>query len=229
MDIIHGRFNFELEIQQIVRDQGNNDELINSCKRFLRRAYEGVRAEIGSNLINYEALNRYKARCTWYDRERLTKLVEENESKQEDALTRDLALYLFDNGISTLYRIKRGVHEYDLLGNRTDAAIFVEVKVYKSSKNTRNGLRQGIAQLHAYLNSLEAENLFVEEGYYIIYRLGGPLYDLPWKISTNRSVLYPIVIDLGPSLESGRKQPKPIRIPLDEFFAAMEKPEDEPV
>lgn len=221
LEVIQGEFRFQQEIQQIIMGQGDNEELINRCKVFLRRVYEGIRTEIGSNLIHYEALNRYKARCTWYDRQRLQKLGEENEGNEEDIFTRDLALYLFDNGISTLYRVQRGEHEYDLIGHRTETPIFVEAKVYKTSRNTRRNLTSGIAQLHSYLNSLEAENLLIEEAYYVIYRLGGPLYDLPWKIPTNRRVFYPIIIDLGPSRVSGRRQPRPIQIPLNEFFDAI--------
>jgi hypothetical protein len=214
---------FQEEIQNIVYKDKDNPDLIESYKIYLRRAYEGIRAAIGSQLLHYEILQRYKARCMWYDQQRLRKLAEVNEGNEEDALTRDLALYLFDNGISTLYRVRRGTHEYDLMGHRTENPIFVEVKAYKTSHNTRHNLTKGIAQLHAYLNSLEADNVFVEEGYYAIYRLGGPLYDLPWKISTNRRTFYPIIIDLGPSEVSGSRQPKPIQILLDEFFTAITK------
>jgi hypothetical protein len=209
-------------ILDIAHEGVDNKELIEHSKILLRRAYEGIRAAIGSHLMHYEILLRYKARCMWYDRRRLERLVKENEEKQEDVLTRDLALYLFDNGISTLYRVKRGKHEYDLIGDQTKARIFVEVKVYKDSKNARRDLTQGIAQLHAYLNGLEADDMAIQEVYYVIYRLGGPLYDLPEEIPTNRRTFYPIVVDLGPSRESGSRQPKPISIPLDDFFEELE-------
>jgi hypothetical protein len=172
--------------------------------------------------MHHGILLRYKARCMWYDRRRLERLVKENEEKQEDVLTRDLALYLFDNGISTLYRVKRGRHEYDLIGDQTKARIFVEVKVYKDSKNARRDLIQGIAQLHAYLNGLEADDVASQEVYYVIYRLGGRLCDLPEEIPTNRRTFYPVIIDLGASRESGSRQPKPISIPLRDFFAQIE-------
>jgi hypothetical protein len=204
-------------IQEIVYGDKEDEDLIRQCQVYLRRAYEGLRAEIGSHLIHYQIVQRYKTRCTVYDRDRLGRLVAENEGNEEDALTRDLAIYLFDNGISTLYRVGRGTHEYDLIGQQSIPSIFIEVKVHKASKNLVNGL----AQLHSYLNTVESEELLVWEVYYVVYRLGGPLYDLPWEIPTNRRAYYPVVIDLAPSSESGSHQPRPIQINLEDFFQAI--------
>ena len=86
----------------------------------------------------------------------------------------------------------------------------------------------GVAQLHSYLNGLEADNLQIQEAYYVIYRHGGPLYDLPREISTNRHTIYPITIDLGLSEESGRRQPRPIEIAREEFFQAIAQDEGTP-
>ena len=212
----------KIRIVEVTYQGVNDEDLLYQSKLYLRRAYEGLRAEIGSFLIHSQIVQRYKARCTWYDRQRLESLISANQGNEEDALTQDLALYLFDNGISTLYRVRRGVHEYDLIGEQTKSRIFIEVKVYKESKD----LKKGIAQLHSYLNGLEADNLFTEEVYYIVYRLGGPLYDLPQSIPTNRRIFYPLIIDLGSSSESGSRQPKPIYIEQKEFFMALDAEED---
>lgn len=186
----------------------------------LRRVYEQLRADIGTHLSHYELVKRYKARCMWYNRQQLFPLIKQNEGNEEDALTRDLALYLFDNGVSTLYRVRQGVHEYDLIGQSSNA-IFVEAKVYKDSNHAKRNLINGIAQLHAYLNALEAGENIIQEIYYVIFRLGGPLYDIPWEIPTNRHIFYPVIIDIGSSEESGRRQPKPIQITLEDFFDAL--------
>jgi hypothetical protein len=157
----------------------------------------------------------------WYDRQRLERLINENPGVEEDVLTRDLALYLFDNGISTWYRVRRGVHEYDLVPDKTSSitsSVFIEAKAYKSSNNARKDLIGGLYQLHSYINAREAEGLYIEEIYYVIYRLGGPLYDFPSSISMNKWIFYPIIVDLGPSRESGRKQPRPIIISEKDIF-----------
>lgn len=208
------------EVEHDIRWRGTVDErLVERLRVLLARAYEGLRSCIGSHLVHYTLLQRYKSRCMWYDRDRLTSCLDDCETGKEDLLSRDLALYLFDNGISTLYRVQRGVHEYDLIGDQAKARIFVEVKVYDDNK-ARGRLIQGVGQLHAYINSLESSSP-IPEIYYVVYRLDGPLYDLPLQISTNRHTFYPLVIDLGPSEKSGSRQEKPIHIPLDDFFAEL--------
>jgi len=209
-------------IQEVTYQGAIDEDLVLQAKLYLRRGYEGLRAEISSFLMHSKLIERYKIRATWYDRQRIEYLINQNEGKEEDILTRDLALYLFDNGISTLYRIRRGVHEYDLISDEIKSNLFIEVKVYKSSKD----LTKGFAQLHSYLNSLEAQSS-IEEVYYIIFRLGGPLYDLPPSIPTNRRIFYPMIIDLGSSSESGSRQPSPVYLKLDDFFSALEKEVEE--
>lgn len=194
--------------------------LAERARVLMRRFYEGIRSAIGSHLMYDVLLQRYKARCMWYDQERIEELIAGNEGRFEDVLSHDLALYLFDNGISTLYRARKGKHEYDLIGDRSKARLFIEVKVYSNSARSR--LIQGFAQLHAYVNGLETDHVPIREVYYVIYRLKGPLYDLPWEIRTNRHTFYPVVIDIGPSSESGSRQSSsPISISSSDFFAGM--------
>jgi len=224
----------ERQIQSAVYDGAVNVALIETLKAYLRRAYEGIRAAIGSHLMYSALLQRYKARCMWYDRQRVTGLVKRRKTtahpqpaliaarrperrKNEESLTRDLALFLFDNGISTLYRVKRGVHEYDLVGNQTENPIFVEAKVYEDSRQTRSRLITGFNQLAAYLNALEAANIPIREAYYVVYRLGGPLYMLLSEVPLDRLTVYTVLIDLGSSKESGSHQPRTIQIEKDDL------------
>jgi hypothetical protein len=91
----------------------------------------------------------------------------------------------------------------------------IEVKVCK--KSDRRYILQGLKQIHAYLSSCESE-FQISEGYYVIFRLGGAVYELPHKILTNRFTIYPIIMDLGESLDSGSKQVPPIQISLEEII-----------
>jgi hypothetical protein len=186
------------------------------CLFHLRRVYEQLRADIGSVLSHYELVHRFKIRCMFYDRERIEEVIKSAGRQKEDALTRALALYLFDNGISVLYRVKRGAHEYDLIAS----SLFVEAKEYSASDKAR--LIRGISQLHAYINGLEADDVAnIREVYYVVFRLGGPLYDWPEKIEMSRWTIYPVTIDLGPSRESGSRQPKVVKITLEEIYGTI--------
>jgi hypothetical protein len=85
-------------------------------------------------------------------------------------------------------------------------------------EDNKNRLIRGISQLHAYINGLEADAANIQEIYYVIFRHGGPLYDWPEKIEMNRWSIYPITIDLGSSDVSGSRQPRTIKISLDEII-----------
>ena len=63
----------------------------------------------------------------------------------------------------------------------------------------------------------------MNEVYYVIFRLGGPLYDLLEKIVTNRRIVYPVIIDLGDSIESGSRQPKPIIVRESDFLTEINR------
>lgn len=160
-----------------------------------------------------------------YNQEYLRKQVLPSKGKfvrnREDILTRDLALYLCDHGVTVLYKIKLGKHEVDLLELDAKHPMFIEAKAY--IKETPKGdLVSGIGQLHAYLSSYEAHRN-ISEAFYVIFRLSGPIYEFPRSIRTNRFTIYPVLIDLGLSSESGRRQPKPVIISEEEVLSIIKQ------
>jgi hypothetical protein len=138
---------------------------------------------------------------------------------REEVLTRDLALYLYDQGVTAIYRPQFGRHEFDLLQLDAKQPMFIEVKVYKDS-GAKGNLIRGVAQLHGYLSSYEAHKN-ITEAYYVIFRIGGPIYDFPRKVETNRFTIYPTLIDLSSSDESGSNQPRPTIISLEELAESI--------
>ncbi|HXQ39257.1 MAG TPA: hypothetical protein VN843_34980, partial [Anaerolineales bacterium] len=88
----------------------------------------------------------------------------------------------------------------------------------------------GISQLHAYLSTYEAHKQ-ITNAYYIVFRLGGPDYELPRLLQTNRFTIYPMLIDLGVSEESGRRQPQSIIISESELLEGIknELPPEPPI
>jgi len=205
----------QAEIESIIRDRRED----------LRRVYEAVRQEIGTTRLHFQLLDRYKTRCHLYNQEYLRKQVLPRAGtfvrNREDILTRDLALYLYDHGVTVLYKIKLGKHEVDLLELDAKHPMFIEAKAYKDN-NAKAELVSGIGQLHAYLSSYEAHRN-ISEAFYVIFRLGGPIYELPRIIRTNRFTIYPVLIDLGLSSESGRRQPKPVIISDEEVLSIINR------
>ncbi|HKR10934.1 MAG TPA: hypothetical protein VJT15_02660 [Pyrinomonadaceae bacterium] len=196
---------------------------IEDLKKSLKRVYEAVRQEVGTTGLRLDLLNRYKIRCQWYNHEFLRNSILKSDGEfirnREDVLTRDLSLYLFDQGVTSIYRPQLGRHEYDLLELDVRQPMFIEAKAYKQS-SAKAELVSGVSQLHSYLSSLEAHK-DISEAFYVIYRLGGPIYEFPQQISTSRFTIYPIIVDLGLSDESGRNQPKPILLSEEEIMGEV--------
>lgn len=82
---------------------------------------------------------------------------------------------------------------------------------------------RGIAQLHAYLNNFETNFYRIRDGYFVVFRLNGPIYDFPKEILTNRHRIVPVLVDLGDSHVSGSRQAAlPIIVTDDEIMNAID-------
>lgn len=181
-----------------------------------RRVYEGLRQEIGATRLRSQLLDRYATRCKLYNREAIrNKLAEMNEpnskrQEREHSVTQDLALYLYDQGITTAYRHRVANRELDLVDLNSKNPMVIEVKAYKDGKDKLR-LRNGIYQLYDYLGLLYS-HLQLTEGYYVYFRVDGPIIcfeDDPIRLG--RFTIYPVLIDLGEK-ETGSKSKEPIII-----------------
>lgn len=184
-------------------------------------AYEGVRESIGRLGARIQIVERYKNRCMWHDAETLRRLAKKRKSAELE-LTRHLALWLFDQGIHVTTRYKLGIHEMDAVSQQD--AILVEAKQYSNGTGSaiRTKILGGVAQLHAYMNNVQAD-FRLKEAYLVIFRLGGPLPDIPERIEMSRFTMIPVIVDVGVSKSSGSRQPKPIVITADDVYAFEEK------
>jgi hypothetical protein len=88
---------------------------VDFIKSQLKRLYEAVRQEIGTTRLHLHLLDRYRIRCQWYNHDELRNRVIDAEGNfvrnREDILTRDLSLYLYDQGVTAIYRPRFGKHE----------------------------------------------------------------------------------------------------------------------
>jgi hypothetical protein len=193
---------------------------IKELKYLARRVYEAVREEIGTSLLHSQLMDKYKARSMWYNFSELELLAKKNKRNREKTFTLDLAKYLFDCGLPVLYRMKLGRHELDMVDPEANNPLVIEVKVY--SKPSKKKIIAGIWQLHSYLNNLSAKR-HVAEAFYVMYRFGGPLYELPQTISTNQFVIHPVLIDLGASAESGSRQKISVVLSMSEILHGIKR------
>ena len=193
-------------LRDIFHEKPNSEKKIKLVKRKAERIYESLRQELGAVRLQWQLLKNYQVRSHYYSRNYLKELATTESGKSEEVLSNDLAIYLFDQGIPVWYRVKRGNVEYDFVhppGFKNP--LLMEVKVYKTNSDAKSYILSGFRQIHSYLSKWESESNS-SEGYYIVYRLGGPFLEIPKKISTPKFTIYTVFIDLADSSISGSKQ-----------------------
>ena len=228
---VEGRF--ATNIQEIVygqrvtnvSDVTTRNDLIVFAKLQLRRFYEGLRASIGSQLAFQRIIELYKIRSEEYERIDLLNLIEEHIESQtrenkrlqlEDLLTRQLALYLYDNGYPVHYRLRAGGQEPDLLSKEgVPENVVVEAKVVGQNRG-EGWIIEGIRALHSYLEKCYSE-YDVTLGYLIIFRVGEEeLFSFEpqtWQIGHFQII--PKLINLGGT----SKQANPILIRQEDIIS----------
>ncbi|HQU81545.1 MAG TPA: hypothetical protein PKY59_00375 [Pyrinomonadaceae bacterium] len=209
----------ESENEENYRPYLTNPNIFLLIKGKVTRVYESLRQEIGSTRLRTTILNRYAIRCENYNRNYVIKLGEEADSRKlEETLTSDLALYLFDNGITVWYRVKTEKKETDLIeiNPASSNPMLIEVKAYHAkSKKSKSNVIEDFWQTISYLVSHRKNNPSYE-GYLVFYRLGGSLFVLPEKFTYQNFTIYPILIDLADNV--GRNQKNGITISIEDIL-----------
>lgn len=174
------------------------------------RIHDEIVSKLGSQLSNIALLERYKSRCEWHARLELHRIAVAR-GKAEDKLADNLALWLFDQGMNPLTRSKAAGLEPDLLDPSTRFNLYVEAKQYSQAKKPY--IIQGVAQMIDTIGRLHGTPYEVKEGFYVVYRLGGPRYVLPKVLNIGEWTIYPVLIDIAGSKVSGsRQRNKPVLI-----------------
>ena len=128
---ISDKLNKEYLSNFFISEQSEN--VVKLIKEKVKRVYETIRQEIGSTRLRLTVLDRYKVRNQSYNKDYLRNLSKGIKRKSEELLSKDLALYLFDQGFPVWYRVKRGQHEYDFIHPDAKNPLLIEVKVCKKS------------------------------------------------------------------------------------------------
>lgn len=171
-------------------------------RKALERLYHHLRLAVDQRRTWNELFDRYCQRAQWYDRQRLRQLGE-TPRRGEDSLSDDLARFLFDNGVPVLVRHSFGGHVPDLVGPE-QAGFVIESKL--SKRSCRGQLVSNVAQLLSYLQTLEGTVYSADVGYYLVFRVAGPLYAFDGPVNVGRWVVHPVVVDIGS--EGGRARHK---------------------
>jgi hypothetical protein len=169
--------------------------------------HDELRRQVGTTRSRYAVVDRFRQRCEWYDQAQLVQLADQATGQAEAALTAVLARYLFDQDLNPISRPMTGRLEPDLLDPSLEGGFYVEAKQYTSS--ARDYLKRGVWQAHDTMATLASTRYAVREGFYVVFRRGGPRYVFPEILPGERWQLYPVLIDLSPDVGSrARQQPR---------------------
>lgn len=154
------------------------------------------------------ALQRYARRCRWLRLDEMgTKLASraaEQRRQKEVTLTRDAAVFLYDQGFDVVVEQSHGQHRYDILA----PSLLVEAKVYSAKRRPLDAVVDGLKQVQQYATALASEGP-APEPILILFRLDGPVAD-PLEEYTIGNLRVSIVwVDLGPATESGSQASAP--------------------
>jgi hypothetical protein len=178
-------------------------------------------ARLGRRATISSVLQRYARRCRRLRLQELTALLKglRATDKRELVLTRDAALYLFDQGFEVLIEQAMGSHRYDIIGE----PLLVEAKIYDGRRRGLAAVVEGLSQIHQYANDLADEGVHGDP-VLLVFRLGGPrATPVPeYKIGNLRVTI--AHVDLGGSPDSGSNAPPPEPdITADDITAALER------
>lgn len=195
---------------------------VNKLKAAAERVHQGLRLRIGTTRSLLAIFERFKVRCEWHDRRRLRDLAQgatvaagtdtRRRSNVENTLTEELARYLFDQGLNPITEVPTAGLRPDVLGE----SLYVEAKQY-SDGNPKAYLMRGIHQMHETIGRLWGSNCQVREAFYVVFRLGGVLVQMPEAVRRERWTIYPRVIDLAPAEVSGSRAQQSVDITEEEL------------
>jgi hypothetical protein len=171
--------------------------------------------------------NRFQARCEQHDAERLRGLVDIAKSKSgkpEDVLRDQLALWLFDQGLNPVTEPRIGNLRPDLLD---PGALYVEAKQYQEPA-PRSKVIRGMYQVYDTFRRLRISHPEVTEGFYVVFRRGGPLVIAPPVVRSEEGwTVHLKFVDIASGDIGSSQKHQPARISLEELSPKGVPPEIE--
>jgi hypothetical protein len=201
-------------------EQESLDQLVRAAKDLVERLHHGLVSSATQIRSALRLLHRYKAWAQLYDAERLRELADSNSKKAELLLEAEAAKFLFQEGLTPLTQVTVGRLRPDVLDVFTGDALYIETKQLNDSQPMRT-IVSGAKQLRNTLGRVESLPIPVREAFLLIFRRSGPDIDLPEWYLAGRVRVYPVVIDLAETSESGSKQEHQAVVITGEQLAAI--------
>lgn len=178
---------------------------------FIEPLYEYIDEQLDDQKATLVMLNRYKAKCEWFNREKLYTTWADNTQKGEKLLSLNLYEFLFDQGIEFYIEPTSISGEADLVSAQSGKEpLIADVKIFNPEKSKgKKYIAEGFNQIYQY--TLDFNEPF---GYLIIFKtcendlrfaLSEKEQSIPFVIHNNKTIFL-IVIDIYPHEKSASKR-----------------------
>jgi hypothetical protein len=186
-------------------------------------AVEGdLQARLGSRASLVWLVQRYARRSRWLRIAELQSVAARGGPskllKDERALTRDAAMYLFDQGLDVAIEQTLGQSRYDIVAN----AVLVEGKICSERRLPLRAVVDGLRQLHSYAGPLAAEGR-APEPVLLIFCMGGPSPDMPTHHTVGTVDIAIVLVDLAPATERGSRAKARAQVTPDDISRELDQ------
>lgn len=179
-----------------------------------------LQSRLGTRASTRWLLERYARRCRWLRLQELNASVAATKSdRKEPFLTRDAAVFLFDQGLNVLTEQSLGQHRYDVIGE----SLLLEAKIFSDRKTPLAAVVNGLRQLHQYDAALGNEGLKLE-AVLVLFRLGGRSVDLLPEYTVGNLRVAVVLVDLGPSSQSGSRAKTSFNLTAEAVATELARP-----
>ena len=216
-------FNLSEPLRKAVAGELAGDEneqlafIVADARAEAEKLVEDLLVRLGEQRSLHGLFDRFKMKCEWLLADEFDNLAEKGKGKVEDRLAERAASYLFDLGMTPVIRPIMGRLEPDIVGlSRSGRWMpYIEVKQYKD-KRGKGIIQAGARQVWDTAGRLNS--LGIREAFLLVFRRDGPRYCLPSVVHGDNIRLYPLLIDIAPTEQSGsRQRMTPIDIAAEEL------------
>lgn len=196
--------------------------LITMTRADLRRLLLELRRRLDLTRSRLATVRRFSTWASWYGRDELRRVVDENPGQAEELLTKRLASFLFDHGHTPLSKPLVGRVEPDLLDASTLQPLYVEAKQYADPQQALTKVAQGLRQAADTASLLVGTELSLEEAFVVVFVRGGPRLDVPEAVRIANLTVHVVVVDVVEWERVGsRRRENPISVTTDELITEI--------
>ncbi len=212
-DLRHNTFGEPVERANTPRDAA----VLEMMRTEARRLYEEMRRRLLYGRSYRALVLRFAQWVQLYQRDELYKLALKSPRKVEDVLTQQLARFLFEAGLDPLTKANVGTTQPDVLDPTARWTFYVEAKQY-GKKSPRSVIVPAFRQVADTLLRLRGLPNGVREAFLVVFRVAGPLAEMPQQVAFDGVRIWPILVDLAPPTETGSSQKHhPVTISADDL------------